>query len=607
MLVVDCWLLAVGCFLEWHGGCLGWGMPLISIKKSGAARQGDFASLLVKRGLLGADDLQHAVEAAQGEKTPLEQYIMQRRLVKPAAFAAAAAEYFKMPPFTVPDTFRVNGDLLKVRPLAFWRKFKALPVGKAVGRYTIAFADPFDLPAQEEVARAVGGRIWACVAPENEVSDALGRLKAAEDAANPALAMENIMKGQESEIEFSSAQDKDDAIDASAESVNEAPVIRMVNTMMIEALKTRASDIHFEACQKTSRLRYRIDGELVERPAPPKALHAAVVSRIKIMSNLDIAERRKPQDGRFKVKALGKEVDVRVSILPTVHGEKVVMRILDKSNLAPGLGSLGLDEYAYKAMKYAIDQPHGIILVTGPTGSGKTTTLYSCLQDLNQPNVNIITAEDPVEYELAGVNQVHVNAAVGLTFAGVLRSVLRQDPDIVLVGEIRDNETADIATKAALTGHLVLSTLHTNDAVGVVARLIDMEVPPFLLASSLILAQAQRLYRKLCPVCKKPVEVNLELLRANRVDPAPFEGLTIYGPGGCPKCHNSGYKGRGAFMEVLPISNPIREVIERGGDSEKLRELALKEGMVTLKEAGMRRVRDGITSLEAAFEVTGGE
>ena len=446
------------------------------------------------------------------------------------------------------------------------------------------------------------------IVPVPDFNDAMGRLKAAEDAANPSLAMENIMKGEDGDVEISAVSEtKTDELDASMDAAGEAPVIRMVNTIMVEALKTKASDIHFEALEKTSRLRYRIDGELVERPAPPKALHNAVCSRIKILSNLDIAERRRPQDGRFKVRALKKEVDVRVSILPTVHGEKVVMRILDKSNLAPGLASLGLDDYAYKAMKFAIDQPHGIILVTGPTGSGKTTTLYSCLQDLNQPNVNIVTAEDPVEYELPGVNQCHVNVAQGLTFAGILRSVLRQDPDIVLVGEIRDGETADIAVKAALTGHLVLSTLHTNDACGVIARLFDMGIQPFMLASSLILAQAQRLYRRLCPFCKQPVKVDPELLAINKVDPKPFEGVEIFGPVGCPKCHGSGYKGRGAMMEVLPISPKIRALIEKGGDAELLKKLALEEGMVTLKEAGMIKVRQGLTSLQAAFEVTGGE
>ncbi len=520
----------------------------------------------------------------------------------------AAAEYFSMPPMAVPATFVPDEPLLCGKGIDFWMKAKALPLCRTASRLTIAFADPFDLPSREEVVRVAGGSVWSVVAAEGDVADALGRVKAKEDAANPALALENIMRGQEADVEVSAVDTgKADEFDASLDAAGEAPVIRMVNSMMIEALKTKASDIHFEAMEKTSRLRYRIDGALVERPAPPKSLHNAVVSRIKIMSNLDIAERRRPQDGRFKIRALKKEVDVRVSILPTVHGEKVVMRILDKANLAPGLSSLGLDEYAYKAMKFAIDQPHGIILVTGPTGSGKTTTLYSCLQDLNRGDVNIVTAEDPVEYELAGVNQCHVNVAQGLTFAGILRSVLRQDPDIVLVGEIRDGETADIAVKAALTGHLVLSTLHTNDACGVVARLFDMGIQPFMLASSLILAQAQRLFRRLCPYCRRPVEVDRELLAANRVDPAPFEGVEIFGPVGCDKCHGTGYKGRGAMMEVLPISTKIRSIIEKGGNAELLRQAALEEGMVTLKDAGMMKVRAGLTSLEAAFAVTGGE
>ena len=530
-----------------------------------------------------------------------------KAIADPVEQALAAAEYFNMSPMVVPPNFAPEAGLLGGKSAEFWLKAKAIPLARVGGRVTVAFADPFDLPSREEVVRVCGGAIWPTVAVESEISDALQRLKTAEDALNPELAMENIMKGQEADVEISSAAESNDSIDATADAAGEAPVIRMVNTMMIEALKTKASDIHFEAMEKTSRLRYRIDGALVERPSPPKGLHNAVVSRIKIMSNLDIAERRRPQDGRFKIRALKKEVDVRVSILPTVHGEKVVMRILDKANLAPGLSSLGLDQYAYEAMKYAIDQPHGIILVTGPTGSGKTTTLYSCLQDLNQPDVNIVTAEDPVEYELAGVNQCHVNVAQGLTFAGILRSVLRQDPDIVLVGEIRDGETADIAVKAALTGHLVLSTLHTNDACGVVARLFDMGIQPFMLASSLILAQAQRLFRKLCPYCKEPVAVDQKLLEVNGVDPAPFEGVEIFGPRGCPKCHNSGYKGRGAMMEVLPISTKVRNIIEKGGNAELLRAAALEEGMVTLKEAGMIKVRAGLTSLEAAFAVTGGE
>jgi len=576
------------------------------VKTPNRLRYASFDEALVSRGTISADDLAVAKTRAEEEKIPLERYLVNNELVDPAAFVLTESAYFGLPPLTIPENFQVAEEWAAVRSADFWIRAKALPLSTVAGRATLVFADPFDLPAREEAVRAVGGNAWCCVAPEKSVIDALTRFKAQLDAANPALAMENIMKAQDSDLEYA-AQDANDVLDATLDSAGEAPVIRMVNSMIVEALKTGASDIHFEAMEKVSRLRYRIDGELVERPAPPKLLHGAVVSRIKILSNLDIAERRVPQDGRFKVRALKKEIDVRVSILPTVHGEKVVMRILDKSNLAPGLRQLGLDADAYEAMRYAISQPHGIILSTGPTGSGKTTTLYSCLQDLNKPGVNIVTAEDPVEYELPGINQVHVNTAVGLTFAGVLRSVLRQDPDVILVGEIRDNETADIAVKAALTGHLVLSTLHTNDAPGAIVRLVDMQVPPFLVSSSLIMAQAQRLFRRLCPSCRRPVELDEEILKVNRVDPATFRGVQVYGPGGCPRCRGTGYKGRGAFMEAMTVTGAIRQVIERGAPAEIIRAKAVEEGMVTLKEAAMRKVREGVTSLEAAFAVVGGE
>ena len=565
-----------------------------------------FQSALVKRGVLTEEQLQNALTEAG--KVPLERFLTQSKLVTSDALTLTIAAYFNMAPISLPTTLIAPAELLELAPPQLWTRLKALPLMKLGRRLTVAFGDPFDLLAQEEVARNTHLEIVPLVAAEKEVVDALGRVQARKDAENPGLAMENIMKAQDADIEFSSEpQKQEESIDRTLETAEEAPVIRMVNMMLVEALRTGASDIHFEAMEKSSRLRYRIDGALIERPSPPKSLHNAIVSRIKIMSDLDIAERRNPQDGRFKIKALKKEVDIRVSILPTIHGEKVVMRTLDKTNLAPSLAALGLDDFAYAAMRHAIEQPHGIILVTGPTGSGKTTTLYSCLQDLNQPDVNIVTAEDPVEYQLPGVNQVHVNQQTGLTFASVLRSVLRQDPDIVLVGEIRDGETADIAVKAALTGHLVLSTLHTNDASGVIARLIDMGVPPFLIASSLILAQAQRLFRKLCPVCKKPADVNPEVLVANQIDPAFFAGATIFEPGGCGKCNGSGYKGRGAMMEVLPVSEAIRNATVKGATSAVLREIAVKEGMKTLKEVGLLKVRNGATSLNAALEVTGSE
>ena len=565
-----------------------------------------FQSALIKRGVLTEKQLQEALTEAG--KLPLERYLFQSRIVTPEVLTLTVAAYFHSAPISLPTSLVLPAELLDLAPAQLWPRLKAAPLMRLGKRLTVAFGDPFDLLAQEEVARVTRLEVIPLVAQEREVLDAIGRAQARKDSENPGLAMENIMKMSESDIELSSeAQRKDENIDTGLDSADEAPVIRMVNMMLVEALRTGASDIHFEAMERVSRLRYRIDGALIERPSPPRSLHNAIVSRIKIMSDLDIAERRTPQDGRFKVKALKKEVDIRVSILPTIHGEKVVMRTLDKTNLSPSLAALGLDDFAFKAMKYAIDQPHGIILVTGPTGSGKTTTLYSCLQDLNKPDVNIVTVEDPVEYQLPGVNQVHVNQQTGLTFASVLRSVLRQDPDIVLVGEIRDGETADIAVKAALTGHLVLSTLHTNDASGVIARLIDMGVPPFLIASSLILAQAQRLYRKLCPVCKKAYVVNPEVLAANRIDPAFFEGASLFEPHGCTKCNGIGYKGRGAVMEVLPVSEAIRGAVTKGASSATIREIAVREGMVTLKDAGLLKVRNGITSLTAALEVTGGE
>lgn len=572
-----------------------------------------FAEALKACSLFPEDQLQELVQKAHTEKLPLEKLIAAESILPPQALTCALATYYGMPPISLSPDFKVSDRLLELAPWEFWHKAKALPLEKVERFLSVAFADPSDLLMQDEVAAATRLRVLPLAAVPEELDALFNALEAKRQANNPMLAMENVMRLDEEDLEVAGGTEEKqpESLDKAIENADGAPVIRMVNMIMLEALRTGASDIHFEAMEKSSRLRYRIDGELVERPAPPKALHDAVVSRIKIMSELDIAERRVPQDGRFKIRALNKEVDIRVSILPTIHGEKVVMRTLDKSNLAPSLASLGLDPVAYEAMKYAIDQPHGIILVTGPTGSGKTTTLYSCLQDLNTPNVNIVTAEDPVEYELPGVNQVHVNQQVGLTFASVLRSVLRQDPDIVLVGEIRDGETADIAVKAALTGHLVLSTLHTNTAIGVIARLIDMGIQPFMLGSSLICAQAQRLFRRLCPVCKEPcTELDADVLRVNHIDPTLFEGATLFQPGhnpNCPKCHGSGYKGRGAIMEVLPVSESIRNLIIRGASSEELKAAAIKSGMVFLKEAGLGKVRQGVTSLQAALEVTGGE
>ncbi len=561
--------------------------------------------VLVRRGVLHPDLLAAASEEAASAGRNVEHYLLEKKFITPTDMALAFSEYLTIPPIRLAN-FTPDMDTVKLAPEEFWKKRIMLPVAKVGKMLTVAVGDPFDIMAQDELKTLTGCDLIALVAPDAEIREAFTRIfsKAAEG-----LNMAELMMDEDNELEVGREQkeDEEESLDEMLQSAEGAPVIRMVNMILLEAIRKGASDIHLEPMEKRLRLRYRVDGGLLEAPNPPKNLQAALISRIKIMADLNIAERRVPQDGRFRIKALGKEVDLRVSLLPTVHGEKVVMRTLDKSSLMPNLAALKLDPVAEKAMQYAIAQPHGIILVTGPTGSGKTTTLYSCLQELNQSDVNIITCEDPVEYQLEGINQVQMHTEVGLTFAASLRSILRQDPDIILIGEIRDAETAEIAVKAALTGHLVLSTLHTNDAAGAVTRMVDMGIEPFLLASSLVLAQAQRLYRKLCPFCKQELQVDPEILITNRIPPDFFEGHKVYAAKGCPKCNNSGYKGRGAIMEVLPVDDHIRQAVLRGENSSQIRDLAEKHGMVTLKTGGLLRVRDGITSIEAALAVTGGD
>jgi type IV pilus assembly protein PilB len=386
--------------------------------------------------------------ATQGER--LEKYLVEHGVVDADAMVLALAKYLGLAPLNIAH-LTPHPHILELVPRELMKKQTVMPVARVGKMISVAVADPFDLPGLDELASATGLEVVPLVASEQAISDALGKLFT---ETTQGLDMEELMR-DDSDVQILEDQDDEQSLDEMLETAEGAPVIRMVNMMLVEALRTGASDIHIEPMEKTVRLRYRIDGKLIERPGPPKNLQNAVISRIKIMSDLDIAERRIPQDGRFNIKALAKEVDLRISILPTVHGEKVVMRTLDKSSLSPSLAALGLDPYSEECMQHAITQPHGILLVTGPTGSGKTTTLYSCLQELNQPDVNIITCEDPVEYQLEGINQVQMHTEVGLTFASALRSILRQDPDIVLVGEIRDGETAEIAIKAALTGHLV--------------------------------------------------------------------------------------------------------------------------------------------------------
>lgn len=560
------------------------------------------SDVLVRRGAISAETMQAASAEAKEVGVRIEKFLVDTDKVSDADVVLAMGEYLDMVPISLRH-FNPDPDLVETIPQQWREKLQVIPLMRSGNILTVAMGDPFNITATEIVQSLTGLEMIPVAAIDSEVSTVLGGVK-----ENPSQGLEDVLRdvSDESEVELGQDTEDDVSLDEIMDLAEEAPVIRIVNSIMIEALRRDSSDIHIEPQEKALRLRYRTDGILSISPSPPKHLHPAISSRVKIMSNLNIAERRVPQDGRFKIKALGKECDVRVSILPTVHGEKIVMRILDKSNLAAGLSDLGLDQKAYENFKYAIGQPYGMLLVTGPTGSGKTTTLYSCLQDLNRPDVNISTVEDPVEYELPGVNQVHTNNKIGMSFAAVLRSLLRQDPDIVMVGEIRDGETAGIAVKAALTGHLVLSTLHTNDSAGAIARLNNMGVEPFLLASSLIMTQAQRLYRRVCSACRKEIPVPAETLRLNHMDPDDFKDVTFYESQGCPKCGNLGYKGRGAVMEILLVEDHIRDQIMNDPNADAIRKIAVENGMLTLRDLGFQKVREGHTTVDEVLRVTSG-
>ncbi|HLX69748.1 MAG TPA: GspE/PulE family protein, partial [Verrucomicrobiae bacterium] len=425
-----------------------------------------------------------------------------------------------------------------------------------------------------------------------------------EDAKKKQSAEKAAGEEDDSKVEVSKDSFEEVNLDQLAASSEEAPVIKLANLILLQAIKDRASDIHVEPFDKTTKLRYRVDGVLMEATPPPKQMQLALASRFKIMSSLDIAERRLPQDGRMRLRVGGKDYDLRVSILPTVHGEKIVLRVLDKGNLSASLDKLGLDPDTFTQVKSAVDAPHGLILVTGPTGSGKTTTLYSALNELNNPVFNIVTVEDPVEFQIPGINQVPVKKEIGLSFANALRSILRQDPDIIMIGEIRDTETAEIAVEAALTGHQVLSTMHCNDAPGAVARMDDMGIAPFLISSSVILACAQRLMRRICSHCKEPVEYPDKMFSDLNIDPAVFDGVTLYRGRGCERCKNSGYAGRLAIIEAMTVTDEIRKLVIARANTRELSKVAIGQGMRTLRMVALDRVRDGVSTLEQVLMLT---
>jgi len=559
---------------------------------------------LIADGLLSEEQLNIVVEVQKKQGGRLLKLLLDRGYVTEQDMMVSMSKCLGCQPVTL-TKMHVPQETIDLIPKDMAQSYKMIAIASLGKKMFLAMADPLNVLALDDLRR---------VRPNMEIIPLISTEKAVSDFLNNAIntpvagGIDEILKDVEVSEEVELAKEKDEGInlDRLVESSEEAPVIKLVNLILVQAIKDRASDIHLEPFEKSLRLRYRVDGMLYDSAAPPKSLQAAVTSRIKIMATLDIAERRLPQDGRFRIKLAGREVDLRISVLPTIHGEKIVMRVLDKGSLNLDLDHFGMDPEDLIKFKNAIDAPHGMMLMTGPTGSGKTSTLYAVLNYLNKEDVNIVTVEDPVEYQLMGVNQVQVKPEIGLTFAGGLRSILRQDPDIVMVGEIRDSETADIAVKAALTGHLVLSTLHTNDAPGAIARLVDMGIEPFLISSSLLMACAQRLVRKICPHCREAFQVPSEAIK--RLGLAPDDAKkTFYRGRGCGRCKDTGYLGRLAILEVLPIGSSLRDQILHNASATVIRKQALEEGMRTLRMAGIEKAQEGLTTLDEVLRVTGME
>lgn len=474
-------------------------------------------------------------------------------------------------------------------------KFSAIPINHAGSTLIFAATDPSDLNLKDDLEFATGYKVEIVVATESSIKEAIARYY---DSSGDAL-NRIISEIGEQEIELEKTEENEQDLESLKNASEDAPVVKFVNSLLADAICRNASDIHLEPYEKTFRIRYRIDGVLYEIKAPPFKLKDAITSRIKIMAELDISQRRLPQDGRIKIKfTKGREMDFRVSVYPTLFGEKIVLRLLDKSNLQLDMTKLGFDDEQYQAFKTAIHRPYGMVLVTGPTGSGKTTTLYSALSELNQPGTNIMTAEDPVEFNLPGINQGQMHEDIGLTFAASLRSFLRQDPDIIMVGEIRDFETAEIAVKAALTGHMVLSTLHTNDATSTINRLLNMGVEPFLVASSVNLVLAQRLVRKVCSQCKETITVSNQALLDVQVPEAEIADYQMMKGKGCQTCNDSGYKGRIALYEVLVVSPEVQEFILHGASSVEIKREAMRLGMKSMRQSGLAKLKAGVTTIE---------
>jgi type IV pilus assembly protein PilB len=565
------------------------------------------ADALVEDGLLGATQVEELLEQQKKQGARLVKLIIEKAYVSEQDLAVCMGRVLNVTPINIART-NLSPELVELLPREMMHNHRVIPISRLENKLFLAMADPLNVLAIDDVKRITKLEITPFIASEKALADKLNVLDSAKSGSMEDI-IQDAQKQRDAEDEADSVENirdvvEDVSLDKLAASGEEAPVIKLANLIIVQAIKDRASDIHLEPFEKSMRLRYRVDGVLIDATPPPKQMQLALASRFKIMSSMDIAERRLPQDGRMRVKVSGKDFDLRVSVLPTVHGEKIVLRVLDKTNLTASIDKLGLDAETFKNVKAAIDAPHGLILVTGPTGSGKTTTLYSALNELNSPVYNIITVEDPVEFQIPGINQVPTKKDIGLSFANALRSILRQDPDIIMIGEIRDTETAEIAIEAALTGHQVLSTMHCNDAPGAIVRLDDMGIAPFLISSSVILTCAQRLMRRICSHCKEPVSYPDKMFLDLGIEPGVFSGVQLYRGRGCDRCKNSGYAGRMAIIEAMNIDDDIRKLIITRAGSNELGKVAVEHGMKTLRTVGLTRAREGTSTLEQVLILT---
>jgi general secretion pathway protein E len=563
--------------------------------------------ILLEMGATGPADVQAALNEQKTRAERLGQILIDSGAVTPIAVARALARQVDCEVAEQLDVEQLDLDLLDAVPIAYARGRRMLPLRHEKGVLRVACVDPLDTDGLDHIARALRGEVEPVVVTAQVLSDTLN---VAYDRHDRRRGSYGGMLDEREKTETAQEPGFDDVVDLlGAGGDDEAPVIQFVNTTFVRAVRDRASDIHIEPYEGRVVVRFRVDGVLSEVAGVPMRFHSSIVARIKIMSGLNIAEKRLPQDGRIRIKLAGKDIDIRVATAPTVHGERVTMRLLDRSAVLLDLASIGMDERTLGRIEDLITRPYGIILVTGPTGSGKTTTLYSCLSRINRPDINILTVEDPVEYQLDGVSQVAVSPKINLTFATGLRSFLRHDPDVIMVGEIRDRETAEIAIQASLTGHLVFSTIHTNDAAGAFTRLIDMGVEPFLVASSLLANMAQRLVRTLCKECSEafvPTDAELHQLDLSRAE-VDAAGGYLRRPVGCDVCNRTGYRGRMGIYELLTVTDEVRQLVMARTDAGEIKRMAVSQGMTTLRHAGTRRVLDGRTSIEEVLRVTQSE